>query len=257
MALYALGVIAVFFIGMPLQKRGIFGGLLVTEWLLLGAGTLLFLRAQRVHLAGALLWRRPGPRHLTAALLLALSAGVVVNSLVAMTEKHLGGGVHQFLEDFQRLLFPPGVKRPLAADLLFLAVTPAVCEELLFRGAILSGLRGTLGARWAVGLQAVLFGVFHFSPYRFLPTALLGLALGYLAVASRSILPGMIFHALNNALAIVVLRSGATDLLDPATPGGTRILVASLLVSLAGLMLARPRPHQEVPSPAPPARRRS
>src|SRR5207245_442656 len=51
--------------------------------------------------------------------------------------------------------------RPLAFDLFVVGISPAVCEELLFRGAILSGLRRALHPWTAAIACGALFGVFH------------------------------------------------------------------------------------------------
>ena len=45
--------------------------------------------------------------------------------------------------------------------LLLMAVLPAVCEEIAFRGFILSGLRHVGHKWWAIGLSAVAFGLVH------------------------------------------------------------------------------------------------
>ena len=84
-------------------------------------------------------------------------------------------------------------------------VAAAVGEELLFRGLVFSGLR-RLGPVAAVVLSALLFGVAHASIYRFLPTFFLGLVLGLTRLRSRSIVPGMIIHALNNGIAVGLIH---------------------------------------------------
>jgi sodium transport system permease protein len=92
------------------------------------------------------------------------------------------------------------------AVLLFAAI-PAVCEELAFRGFILTGLERGHRTRSAILLSALLFGFMHvlLSLFQQLFNAtLLGLVLGLLAVRSRSILPGIVFHFINNALGIVM-----------------------------------------------------
>ena len=85
--------------------------------------------------------------------------------------------------------------------LLLIAVVPAVCEELAFRGFILSGFRH-LGHKWrAIVYSALLFGLAHGILQQSLIASLVGVVLGYLAVQSGSILPGMVFHLCHNALA--------------------------------------------------------
>ena len=85
------------------------------------------------------------------------------------------------------------------------ALLPAICEELAFRGFILSGLEHQRRTRSAILLSALMFGFLHVLLSLFqqlFNAALLGIVLGLLAVRSRSIVPGILFHFLNNALAV-------------------------------------------------------
>ncbi len=91
--------------------------------------------------------------------------------------------------------------RPTWLLLLVFAVTPAICEELAFRGFILSGLARGGRLTIAVGISSVMFGIIHMIPQQAFNAALLGLVLGLLAVYSRSLFPAMAFHFCNNALA--------------------------------------------------------
>ena len=87
------------------------------------------------------------------------------------------------------------------------ALIPAICEEFAFRGFILSGLEHEHRTRSAILLSALMFGFLHvlLSLFQQLFNAtLLGIVLGLLAVRSRSILPGIVFHFLNNALAVAL-----------------------------------------------------
>lgn len=88
------------------------------------------------------------------------------------------------------------------------AVTPAICEEIAFRGFILSGLArgGRLGI--AVVISSMMFGIVHMIPQQAFNAALLGLVLGLLAVHSRSLFPAIAFHLCNNAIAAMHARNG-------------------------------------------------
>jgi membrane protease YdiL (CAAX protease family) len=88
-----------------------------------------------------------------------------------------------------------------APGVLFLgAVSPAICEEAAFRGIILSGFAGRLAKWQTVIVVGLLFGVFHLSIYRFLPTALLGMLITYAVIETRSILTGVVIHFGVNAI---------------------------------------------------------
>ena len=85
---------------------------------------------------------------------------------------------------------------------LIAAAMPAICEELLFRGYILSAFRERYPEWGAILGVGVFFGIYHTSLMRFPSTALLGCAFAYLACRTGSILPGMILHCLNNSIAV-------------------------------------------------------
>lgn len=99
---------------------------------------------------------------------------------------------------------------PLAWLLITLAIVPAVCEEWFFRGYLMSGLRARMSDFQAVLVSAGLFGLFHdivkdllfFD--RFFTSGMMGLMLGWLAVRSGSIWPGMLLHVIHNGLLLTI-----------------------------------------------------
>lgn len=92
--------------------------------------------------------------------------------------------------------------------LMVFAVTPAICEELAFRGFILSGLARGGRLAIAVGISSLMFGIVHMIPQQAFNAALLGLVLGLLAIYSRSLFPAMAFHFCNNAIATLHAGEG-------------------------------------------------
>lgn len=94
----------------------------------------------------------------------------------------------------------------LAELLLLVAVTPAICEELAFRGFILSGLR-RLGHKWsAIAICSVLFGVAHGLLQQSLSAAVVGMVIGYIAVKTNSLLPAVAYHLVHNSLGVLQSR---------------------------------------------------
>ena len=119
-----------------------------------------------------------------------------------------------------------------------LAVTPAICEETLFRGALLRSL-SSRHRGLSVAVSALCFGAFHFSLYKFFPTAALGLGFSLLAVRSGSIVPSVIAHALNNALVLALVRAGFEDELPSGGTATTALLlIAGALALMGGLWIA-------------------
>lgn len=95
---------------------------------------------------------------------------------------------------------------------LVAAVMPAVCEEAMHRGFILHTFR-SIQKDWPVIIcMGIIFGLFHMDPYRFLPTALLGMGLTYVMRKSNNILLPSLYHFVNNALSCISSFSSSTAL---------------------------------------------
>lgn len=89
---------------------------------------------------------------------------------------------------------------------VLLGLLPAICEELAFRGFVLSGLRRLGSKWWAIGLSAVFFGLAHTVIQQSLTAVALGLVIGYLAVQTGTLLPCILFHLTFNALMFSTLH---------------------------------------------------
>ena len=86
---------------------------------------------------------------------------------------------------------------PLLVSVFITAVMPAVCEEAMHRGVILHSLK-SLKREWVIVLiMGILFGLFHGSVWRFVPTALLGGALSWLMLRTENMVYPALFHFAN------------------------------------------------------------
>lgn len=93
----------------------------------------------------------------------------------------------------------------LVVNLLVIAVTPAICEELIFRGAVQRTVfRIKSNPHVAIWISAMIFSAIHFQFYGFLPRLLLGAAFGYVYYFTGSIWYAVFAHFLNNAYAVCV-----------------------------------------------------
>lgn len=120
--------------------------------------------------------------------------------------------------------------------LISTAVIPAICEEILFRGVILTNLipfgRGT-----AILASGILFGLMHGNILQFFYTSFFGIVLGYIYVRTRSLWLCMIIHFVNNGIG--VLQESMGSLVEPelATQINSGIEIFVMVTGVLSLIL--------------------
>ncbi len=95
---------------------------------------------------------------------------------------------------------------PWLTVLFLMALVPAICEELAFRGFIFGGLVRHRGRLRAVVITALLFGISHGVLQQSIAATIMGLLLGWIALRTGSVLPSILVHFTNNALSISMER---------------------------------------------------
>ena len=115
-----------------------------------------------------------------------------------------------------------------------------VCEELVFRGAVLRALLRWTPRHWlAIAISALLFALIHANPIQMPHAFLVGLLLGWLYYRTDSIVPGIVYHWVNNSIAYVVYNfypDPQMKLIDLF--GSQRTVAAAVLFSLLILLPA-------------------
>jgi len=90
-------------------------------------------------------------------------------------------------------------------SLLLAIVIAPVTEELLFRGLILQGFLRRYSPRKAILASALLFAAFHGNPWQFLGALVLGVLFACWFLQTRSLIPCILGHAVNNAVPLVLI----------------------------------------------------
>lgn len=203
LGLFAAIMLLLFYVAAPLQSWRVLPGLLVTEWILLLLPTLGLLWFTKTGARESLLLAVPRPAALLGTAVAGVSWAVLLVQIGLWHQRVLP--VPEDAIAAMEAVFAVGGTLPGLLLLLFaIALSAAVCEEVVFRGFIQSGLRPRLGAGPAIVVTALLFGAFHLSLYRFVPTALTGLLLGWLALRTGSLAPPVLLHLLVNGLSVLV-----------------------------------------------------
>jgi sodium transport system permease protein len=234
MALFAIGYLMLYFVFIPLQQANLIRGLLISQWVGIVGLSLAFAlvtkRAPRAAFGLAI----PRPRIVAAAVLVGLGGWMVAN----LAAQWILPPPKEYIEAFRRLLFPETHARGLAANLFLFAVTPAVCEELFFRGLLLRGLLTRVTPAAAIAVSAVMFALFHVDVYRLLPTALLGALLGLVAYRGGTFVASVIVHFLNNGILVVLGAAGLDRRIDAlGTAANIGLLAGALLLVTAGVVV--------------------
>ncbi|MDD7739702.1 MAG: type II CAAX endopeptidase family protein [Fusicatenibacter sp.] len=89
------------------------------------------------------------------------------------------------------------------AELLVVALTPAICEEALHRGLLQYSLRDLKNKWLIVFLMGIYFGIFHMSLVRFLPMMLLGMVLSFIRQKTDNMFYPCMFHFIHNAWSVL------------------------------------------------------
>lgn len=151
-----------------------------------------------------------------AVLFFPVSAGI---SNFFMNQLHFP----DFLARIDSLVFASNTPSELIWVIVIVCVTPAICEETLFRGYVQRTLERTIGGK-SVLVAGILFGLYHMRPLNLLSLSLFGILIGYFVYRSKSLLPSMTAHFTYNLIAILSLYK--------MTEGRSDIPFASLHVPL-------------------------
>lgn len=103
--------------------------------------------------------------------------------------------------DPNQLLFGDVSRFSFGESIFILAFTPAICEELVFRGIIADYYKRMNFIKAGV-MSGVLFGLYHMNPYQFMYTFFIGFFAYIVLRFTKSIIAPIILHMLNNTITI-------------------------------------------------------
>ncbi len=179
-------------------------GILISEWIFILIPSLIFIRLYRIRPIADLKITMISPKTTLGVILISISGILLTGELVVFQNDFIPIPL-EYIE-MLRALFTISDRMAIHQAAFIFAVSPAICEEFLFRGIILQGAIGKVSRPGAVVLSGALFGIFHLDPYRLLGTMVLGFIMGYIAIKACSLLASTIFHLTNNLLILLVMN---------------------------------------------------
>lgn len=164
---------------------------------------------------------------LTWSVLLALGTIIPSERLVEVLQMEMP---EQMMKMFEEVM-----KKPIGY--VVIGILAPFAEEVVFRGAILRKLLGMMDEKrhWvAIAISALVFGLVHLNIPQGIHAFLIGLLLGWMYYRTRSILPGILFHWVNNSVAFImfhIMPQMADGKLIDLFHGNERMVTLSVIFS--------------------------
>lgn len=227
--LFILVILTFLFVAFPIQvKLGLYG-VLVTELIILAMSVIpaIILKAD---LKEVFPIKIPKLRQILGVIVLWIGGLVLVTLVTLIIGYFFPEGLLEVSSSIQSVF----TSVPAVVSFLIVAGSPAICEEALMRGFILSSFKG-LKNRWLiVFIMGLIFGIFHLDPYRFLPTAILGAFLTYIMIETKNILLPALYHFINNGFSTLVSFLSPTN----ATNAGAQMYVPLVTIGVYLILAA-------------------
>lgn len=162
---------------------------------------LVYARLKRFSLQGTFPLLRPITREVAGSILMTVGILIVVISCSFL--------LHAVMPDLDTAGEGSLVGDGFWYGLLFVAVLPAVTEEILCRGLILSALRDRMRKWPAILMCSTMFACLHLEPFRIPFTFLSGLVITWVAWETSSIILPTIMHFFHNGALFLIMWHGS------------------------------------------------
>lgn len=196
--LYIIVFALLLYLGNPIQTKYRLDGVLISEILLVLLPSLLFVKYLKFDYKKTFNIKKITVKSFIATTFLSLSSGFFLLKIVNNIQEKIMPMPEEVKKSFEYVL----ADASLLKLFLVVVVSAGICEEFLFRGPILTGIRSKFNKIWTIFIVGLLFGIFHVNLYKIIPTSILGMIITFITLYTGSIFNGIIFHLLNNGLAI-------------------------------------------------------
>ncbi len=221
------------FVGSRAQRNDLYQGVIITEYLLILLPTIIFLKVRGFSLKRVLKLNPLSLKqfvYIFFIMVFAYPVAVFLNFIMIALVSSVSQAV------------PISVPIPdnfldYLIGLFVVAITPGICEEVMFRGT-LQAAYSKLSIKKGLIISSILFGIFHFNLLNLLGPIFLGLVLGIILIKTNSLYGSILGHILNNAFAMtlgyVILKfTKDIDIISKDVP----LLDSSIQAALTGLVL--------------------
>ena len=115
--------------------------------------------------------------------------------------------------------------------IIFFALVPAICEELIFRGVIFNGLKRGIGSIWAIILSSLLFALIHKNINKFIYPFIMGSVFAILMNKTNNLIYPILMHFFNNFTTVTIQYLMNIEAINLDLPVNAVYVVVSLILA--------------------------
>ncbi|SHF33346.1 hypothetical protein SAMN02746089_01719 [Caldanaerobius fijiensis DSM 17918] len=183
------------------QLKNIFSGLIITEFGFILLPILVYLFAKRYDVKSILKIRRIKISYILFAVIIAL-VGWVVSEAISVIWLFLAG---RWIVVPPNPIPAPENTRIFIEEIITVAFSAAVCEELFFRGFFMTAYERA-GSRRAIVMSGIFFALLHMNPASIPAIAFLGILFAYSVYRTGSVFMSMIIHFVYNFMSVSIMK---------------------------------------------------
>lgn len=197
--LYAVGLVILIYVGSLVQLKFKMAGLAITQVMIICL-PFLFAYYIKTDFKKTFSLQKVNLKQILGGILIWMGGFVLINLITQITLYLFP----QNMEVAEALTDAIIIKDNLVLNLAIVALMPAICEEIFFRGFIFTSFKVKSSSKIAIITSGILFGFMHMDFLRIIPTSILGIIFAYTVYKSESIFIAMILHFINNSIAVLV-----------------------------------------------------
>ena len=208
--IYPFVILVYLLFGTLIQAKYELVGLPISQFLILVGIPLAFFVYAKKDIKKVYSFNKCKPLSLVGGVITGIGAFFVAAILGDIIMKVTGITVNEGLSDTLTGFFSHNV----IAAVLCVALTPAIAEEMLFRGIVFSALKDKVKPVYSVLIVSVLFGLFHMDLLKFFTTGALGAILCLTVYFGGSIFPSMLAHFMVNSISVIMAKYATEQMIN-------------------------------------------
>lgn len=205
---------------------------LFIQFPLLLVPVVLFVKKQKYNFTDAFNLKKFNPINIPAVLALTVLMQYPISLVSQITSDIFGDQLSFLFDDVVS-------SSSLLMLVLLIAVAPAICEELIFRGILFNEYKKSTSIKTLVLMNGLLFGLFHMNIQQFSYAFIFGVLSAIVVYLTDSIYPSILMHFLNNFISVIEMKYPGSyfSVLNYIVPSGNDVFTYGVLIILSAVSI--------------------